>query len=82
MVYLSWRTAKAFLRTADSAAEIALAASVMGIAAITPVINFFFPYFTASGMPQPMWVVWGLLAAAVGARGAEARRGAARPVTH
>ena len=81
-VYLSWRAAKALLRTADSAAEIALAASVMGIAAITPVINFFFPYFTASGMPQPMWVVWGLLAAAVGARGAEARRGAARPVTH
>lgn len=82
VVYLSWRTAKAFLRTADSTAEIALAASVMGIAAITPVINFFFPYFTASGMPQPMWVVWGLLAAAVGARGASGSRGAPSAVTH
>jgi hypothetical protein len=66
VVYLSWRAARRRLRTADSSPEIAIAATVMGIAAITPVINFFFPYFTASGMPQPMWVVWGLLAAAVG----------------
>ncbi len=73
VVYLSWRAARRRLLTADSAPEIAIAATVMGIAAITPVINFFFPYFTASGMPQPMWVVWGLLAAAIGAE--DLRRG-------
>ena len=75
VVYLAWRAGKTFLRVASGAPDIAIAAAVMGTAAITPVINFFFPYFTASGMPQPMWVLWGLLAAAIGARD-----GARRPV--
>lgn len=82
VIYLSWRAAKKFLRTATVTSDIALAASVMGIAAILPVINFFFPYFTASGMPQPMWVLWGLLAAAVGARGSRTLRDRPAPVTH
>jgi hypothetical protein len=78
VVYLSWRAARRRLLSADSSPEIAIAATVMGIAAITPVINFFFPYFTASGMPQPMWVVWGLLAAAIGSE--DLRRGDRQPV--
>lgn len=82
VIYLAWRAGRRFLRTATDAPEIAIAASVMGTAAILPVVNFFFPYFTASGMPQPLWVVWGLLAAAIGARDTGLRPGRRPAVTH
>ncbi len=43
------------------------------LALLQVVINITFPYFTASGLPQPMWLLWGLLAAAA-APGAGRRR--------
>lgn len=81
-IYLSWRAGRRFLTQATELSEIAIGASVVGIAVILPVINFFFPYFTASGMPQPMWVVWGLLAAALGSTATDRRTAARGGVTH
>jgi len=54
-------------RTASTAAERGLASTILALAVVFPLINFFFPYITASGLPQPMWVLWGVLAAS-GAR--------------
>lgn len=68
VVYLSWRTARVALPALEVRSDAAIAATVMTLAVMMPVVNFFFPYFTASGLPQPMWVVWGLLASVVGAR--------------
>lgn len=68
VVYLSWRTARAALPGLEVRADAAIAATVLVLAVMMPVVNFFFPYFTASGLPQPLWVVWGLLASIVGTR--------------
>lgn len=81
-IYLSWRAGRRFLVGATQVSEVAIGASVVGLAAILPVINFFFPYFTASGLPQPMWVVWGLLAAAIGSTATDQRTRSAAAVTH
>lgn len=41
-------------------------AEVAGLLALLQVVvNLTFPYFTASGLPQPMWLLWGLLAAPI-----------------
>ncbi|MGD9955144.1 MAG: hypothetical protein AB7O74_09515 [Candidatus Nanopelagicales bacterium] len=85
VIYLSWRAGRRLLAAATETtalSEIAIGASVVGIAAILPVVNFFFPYFTASGMPQPMWVVWGLLAAALGSASTGHRTRDRAGVTH
>ena len=66
LVYLSWRRGRQLLRQARAPSEAGLAAAAMALAVVIAVMNLAFPYFTASGMPQPLWVVWGLLAAAVG----------------
>jgi hypothetical protein len=72
VVLLAWRAGRERMAGglgALSPPEAAIAASVLATAFMSPIINLFFPYFTASGMPQPMWAVWGLLAAALGTTG-------------
>ena len=68
MVWMSWRAARRRLRQPQERAGIALAASVASLAVALVVIDLAFPYLTASGLPQAMWVVWALLAAAIGMR--------------
>jgi len=72
VVWFAWRAGRERLEGglgALSPPEAAIAASVLATAFMTPIINLFFPYWTASGMPQPMWALWGLLAAALGSTG-------------
>ncbi|MCA0328877.1 MAG: hypothetical protein LCI03_03120 [Actinobacteria bacterium] len=72
VVWFAWRAGRERLAGgvgALSPPEAAIAVTVLATAFMTPFINLFFPYWTASGMPQPMWAVWGLLAAALGRMG-------------
>jgi hypothetical protein len=72
VVWFAWRAGRERLEGglgALSPPEAAIAASVLATAFMTPIINLFVPYWTASGMPQPMWALWGLLAAALGSTG-------------
>ena len=80
LVYLSWRSGRVRLQVARTASEAALAATVMALAVVLVIINLTFPYLVDSGLPQPMWVLWGLLAAAIGegARGSAPRRATLR----
>ena len=55
------------MNAAINPAERGLAGAILALAIVFPVINLFFPYITASGLAQPMWVLWGILAAS-GAR--------------
>jgi hypothetical protein len=41
----------------------ALCEAAMALALLQPLINLTYPYLTDSGLPQPLWVVVGLLAA-------------------
>ncbi|MSV43912.1 MAG: hypothetical protein F2911_10660 [Actinobacteria bacterium] len=66
LVYLSWRSGKRLMSLSRLPSEVALAATVMALAAVLLLVNLTFPYLTASGMPQPMWVLWGLVVAALG----------------
>lgn len=51
------------LATARSTSEGGLAAAIFALAVVFPIINLVFPYVTASGLPQPLWMLWGILAA-------------------
>jgi len=75
LVYLSWRAGKALMSLSRLPSELALSATVMALAAVLFVINLTFPYLTASGMPQPMWILWGLVAAALGEAESRSDRG-------
>ncbi len=54
----------------------ALCEAAMVLALLQPLINLTFPYLTDGGLPQPLWVVFGLLAAG-NASAADARVGSA-----
>jgi hypothetical protein len=49
--------------TAVSAERRSLCEAVMALALLQPLINLTFPYLTDGGLPQPLWIVIGLLAA-------------------
>jgi hypothetical protein len=47
----------------SSSARSALCVAAGAVAIVQLPINLTFPYFTASGLPQAAWILWGLLAA-------------------
>jgi hypothetical protein len=57
------RRARREVDAAVTGSRVALCETAGLLAILQIPINLTFPYFTASGMPQAMWVVWGLLAA-------------------
>lgn len=61
------RTARQQTWAAATPARAALCETAALVAVLQIPINLTFPYFTASGLPQPAWIVWGLLAARTGA---------------
>jgi hypothetical protein len=48
---------------ATTTARSALCEAAAVVVIVQVPINVTFPYFTASGLPQPAWILWGLLAA-------------------
>jgi hypothetical protein len=48
---------------AASSSRSALCQAAAAVAVVQLPINLTFPYFTASGLPQAAWILWGLLAA-------------------
>jgi hypothetical protein len=57
------RRARRELALAVTPSRRAVCQTALVIAVVQLPINLTFPYFTASGLPQAAWIVWGLLAA-------------------
>lgn len=56
------RRARREAAAAESTARVALCEAAALVAIVQVPINLTFPYFTATGLAQPAWILWGLLA--------------------
>lgn len=63
MLWLTVSSARNGAYSALTPERRALCEAVMALAMLQPLINLTYPYLTDGGLPQPMWVVVGLLAA-------------------